>query len=241
MQHDIVSRPEWLEARTALLAKERAAMRAYDQLGVEQRALPWVKIEEDYLFEGPSGPVSLSELFDGKSQLFTKTFMLAPGQTRQCVGCSLEVDHIAGLLEHLNNNDVAYAVVAPAPIGEIEAMRQRMGWRFPWVSSFGNNFVRDIELGFGLPGKPAGNNIFYKDDSGQIFHTYAAYARGCEAFLGIYRILDLMPKGRNENGPHHSLTDWARPRNLYGTGGTVRPNGEFEPSACACDDETKAR
>ena len=192
-------------------------MRAYDQLAVEQRALPWVKIEEDYVFGKPvRARIPVGAVPAGGSQLFTKTFMLAPGQTRQCVGCSLEVDHVAGLLEHLNNNDVAYAVVAPAPIGEIEAMRQRMGWRFPWVSSFGNNFVRDIELGFGLPGEPAGNNVFCRDDSGQIFHTYAAYARGCEAFLGIYRIFDLMPKGRNENGPNHSLTDWARPRNLYG-------------------------
>jgi predicted dithiol-disulfide oxidoreductase (DUF899 family) len=138
------------------------------------------------------------------------------------------VDHVAGLLEHLNNNDVAYAVVARAPIDEIEAMRKRMDWRFTFVSSFANDFAKDIEHGFGLPGEPAGNNIFYKDESGQIFHTYAAYARGCEAFLGIYRIFDLMPKGRNEN-VNHSLTDWARPRNLYGTGGTVARNGEFQP------------
>jgi predicted dithiol-disulfide oxidoreductase (DUF899 family) len=234
MEHEIVSREKWLEARAVLLAKERAAMKAYDQLGAQQRALPWVRIEKDYVFQGPSGPVSLSELFDGKSQLFTKTFMLAPGQTRQCVGCSLEVDHMAGLLEHLNNNDVAYAVIAPAPIGEIEAMRQRMEWRFPWVSSFGNDFARDIELGFGMPDKPAGNNVFYKDERGQIFHTYAAYARGCEAFMGIYRILDVMPKGRNENGPNHALTDWARPRTLYGTGGTVAANGEYQPAAHAC-------
>jgi predicted dithiol-disulfide oxidoreductase (DUF899 family) len=241
MEHQIVSREKWLEARAALMAKEKSAMKAYDALGAEQRALPWTTIENDYVFQGPSGPVSLSALFDGKSQLFTKTFMLAPGQTRQCVGCSLEVDHMAGLLEHLNNNDVAYAVVAPAPIAEIEAMRQRMGWRFPWVSSFGNDFVRDIELGFGMPGEPAGNNVFYKDESGQIFHTYAAYARGCEAFLGIYRILDVMPKGRNENGPCHNLTDWARPRTLYGTGGTVAPNGEFQPLACDCDVQVEDR
>jgi predicted dithiol-disulfide oxidoreductase (DUF899 family) len=240
MEHEIVSREKWLEARAALLVQERAVMKAYDQLGVEQRALPWVRIETDYVFQGPSGPVSLSQLFDGKSQLFTKTFMLAPGQTRQCVGCSLEVDHVAGLLEHLNNNDVAYAVIAPAPIAEIEAMRQRMGWRFRWISSFGTDFVRDIELGFGLPDKPAGNNVFYKDERGRIFHTYAAYARGCEAFLGIYRILDVMPKGRNEN-ERHTLTDWAQPRTLYGTGGRVAPNGEFEPAGCGCDAPAEGR
>ena len=229
VSREVVSREVWLEARQALLAKERAVMQAMDALGAEQRALPWVRIEKDYVFDGPSGKITLSELFGGRSQLFIKTFMLQPGQTRQCVGCSLEVDHVAGLLEHLNNNDVAYAVVAPAPIGEIEAMRKRMEWRFTWVSSFGNEFVEDIEYGFGLPGKSAGNNIFYKDERGQIFHTYAAYARGCEAFLGIYRIFDLMPKGRNET-VNHSLTDWARPRNLYGTGGRVEPNGEFCPA-----------
>jgi predicted dithiol-disulfide oxidoreductase (DUF899 family) len=227
-QHPVVSREAWLEARQALLAKERAAMQAYDALSAEQRALPWVRIEKEYVFDGPDGKVTLAELFGPHSQLFIKTFMLAPGQTRQCVGCSLEVDHVAGLLEHLNGNDVAYAVIAPAPIEEIEAMRKRMGWRFNWVSSAGNDFVQDIEYGFGLPGKPAGNNVFYKDADGQIFHTYAAYARGCEAFLGIYRIFDLMPKGRNETG-NRSLTDWARPRNLYGAGGTVAANGEFSP------------
>ena len=230
MQHQIVSRETWLEARAALLVKEKAATRAYDQLSAEQRALPWVRIEKDYAFDGPSGKVTLSQLFDGKSQLFTKTFMLEPGQTHQCVGCSLEVDHMAGLLEHLNNNDVAYAVVAGAPIAEIELMRQRMDWRFPWVSSFGSDFASDICLGFGMPGAPAGNNVFYKDETGQIFHTYANYGRGGEAFLGIYRILDLMPKGRNENGPYHTLADWARPRNLYGAAGTVAHTGEFRPS-----------
>ena len=228
MQHPVITREAWLEARQELLAKERAVMQAMDALGVEQRALPWVKIDKDYVFDGPEGKITLSELFGGKSQLFIKSFMLAPGQTRQCVGCSLEVDHVAGLLEHLNANEVAYAVVAPAPFGEIEAMRRRMDWRFTWVSSLGNDFAQDIEIGFGLPGKDAGNNVFYKDEHGQIFHTYAAYARGCEAFLGIYRIFDLMPKGRNENS-NHSLTDWARPRNLYGTGGTVAANGEFSP------------
>src|SRR5579862_1682526 len=123
-QHRIVSRDEWLAARTALLAKEKAFTRQRDELSEQRLALPWVKIEKDYVFDGPAGKLTLSDLFAGKSQLFTKTFMLAPGQTRQCVGCSLEVDHVAGLLEHLAANDVAYAVIAPAPIAEIEAMRR---------------------------------------------------------------------------------------------------------------------
>src|SRR5277367_4385883 len=132
MEHQIVSREEWRKARAALIVKEKAHMRAGDALGAEQRALPWVKIEKDYVFEGPSGKLTLSDLFDGRSQLFIKLFMLQPGQTRQCTGCSLDVDHVAGLLEHLRANDVAYVVVAPAPIDEIETLRQRMDWRVPF-------------------------------------------------------------------------------------------------------------
>ena len=144
MEHPVVSREAWIEARAALMLKEKAATRAYDELGREQRALPWVRIEKDYVFEGPSGLVTLSELFAGRCQLFIKHFMLWPGKVRQCVGCSLEVDHVAGLLEHLAANDVTYAVVAPASIDDIEAMRQRMGWRFTWVSSLGNDFSTDM-------------------------------------------------------------------------------------------------
>ena len=202
MHNRIVSREDWCKARAALIAKEKAFTRAGDALGVEQRALPWVRIDKDYVFTGPSGKLTLSDLFDGRSQLFIKLFMLEPGQVRQCTGCSLEVDHVEGLLEHLQNNDVTYAVVAPAPIDEIEAMRHRMGWRFPFVSSYGGDFCRDVYGSFepeGLTG--TGNVVFYKNDDGEIFHTYTSYSRGGEAFMGIYRIFDVMPKGRNENGP----------------------------------------
>jgi predicted dithiol-disulfide oxidoreductase (DUF899 family) len=236
MQHQIVSRAAWIEARAALLAKEKAATRAYDELGREQRALPWVRIEQAYVFEGPSGPVTLAELFAGRSQLFIKHFMLWPGKLRQCVGCSLEVDHVAGLLEHLNNHDVAYAVVAPAPIADIEAMRQRMGWRFPWVSSLGNGFSEDMRPASDPQGFPSGNDVFFKDEAGEIFHTFQVQDRGGEAFMGIYRMLDVTPRGRNETGPHHSLADWARPRTLYAQGGGVERNGEYHPPACGCDD-----
>src|ERR1700738_3060669 len=128
MQHQIVSRDEWLKARVALLAKEKAFTRLRDQQSAEQRALPWVKVEKDYVFDGPSGKVTLAQLFDGRSQLFIKHFMMGPGATHQCVGCSFEVDHVDGILEHLENHDVTYAVVARAPIDEIEVVRKRMGW-----------------------------------------------------------------------------------------------------------------
>jgi predicted dithiol-disulfide oxidoreductase (DUF899 family) len=250
--HRVVSREEWLAERTALLAKEKAATRQNDELNAQRRALPWVKIEKEYIFDGPSGKLKLADLFDGRSQLFIKHFMMGPGATHQCVGCSLEVDHAEGLLEHLQNNDVSYVAVARAPIEEIDAVRKRMGWRFPWVSSYHSDFNYDFNVSFtaaqlaagkahynfrdGNPGVQdlSGDSVFFKDDRGQIFHTYSVFGRGGEAFLGIYRIFDLMPKGRNENGPYHSLTDWARPRNMYNQGGMVEGNGRYHATACAC-------
>lgn len=251
----VVSREAWLEARRALLVKEKELTRLKDALAAERRELPWVEVEKDYVFDGPSGEVTLSNLFDGRSQLFIKHFMMGPGAQHQCVGCSLEVDHVEGLLEHLNNHDVTYAVVARAPIEEIEAVRQRMAWRFPWVSSYRNNFNYDFGVSF-TPDDVAsgralynfgqapewaagmqdlsGDSVFYKDEAGRIFHTYSAYSRGGEQFLGIYGLLDVMPKGRGETGPGHSLTDWARLRNMYGKGGEVEPNGRFHAPACDC-------
>lgn len=250
--HRIVSREEWLKERTALLSKEKAFTKLRDQIGAERRALSWVKIEKEYVFDAPSGKITLAQLFDGRSQLFIKHFMMGPGQTEQCVGCSLEVDHVEGILEHLENHDVSYVAVARAPIEEIEAVRHRMGWRFRWVSSFGSDFNYDFNVSFrpddmatgrayynwayGNPGMEdlSGDSIFFKDQGGRIFHTYSVFGRGGEDFLGIYRFFDLMPKGRDENGPYHSLTDWARPRNLYGKGGTVEGNGRFHSSSCGC-------
>jgi predicted dithiol-disulfide oxidoreductase (DUF899 family) len=229
----VVSRGEWLKARRELLAKEKAFTRLEDEMASARRALPWMRIETDYRFEGPSGPLGLAELFEGRSRLFVKHFMLGPDQGWQCPGCSLEVDHVDGLLEHLWNNDVTYAAVARAPIQEIEALRARMGWRFPFVSSFGSEFNYDFGVSFlsadiaageaiynfapktGLLEDLSGNSVFYKNALGEIFHTYSSYGRGAEQFLGIYGYLDVLPGGRNELGPNHSLMDWAKPRNLY--------------------------
>jgi predicted dithiol-disulfide oxidoreductase (DUF899 family) len=252
MQHQIVSREEWLEARTALVAKEKAFTRARDQLGAERRALPWVKIEKDYIFDGPSGPLTLADLFEGRSQLFIKHFMMAPGQKQQCVGCSLAVDHIQGLLVHLQNHDVSYVAVARAPIAEIEALRKQMDWRFPWVSSYRSDFNYDFNVSFTPeqvaagrayfnfrqtnPGMEdlSGHSVFFKDEAGQIFQTYAVFSRGDEDFLGIYRYLDVAPKGRNEGGPTHRMADWVRPRTMYGQGGMVGGNGRYHEPGCGC-------
>src|SRR6516162_6931079 len=145
MDHNpIVSRKQWIAARKALLSKEKELTRLRDQLSRERQTLPWVKVEKEYVFDAPNGKITLAELFDGRSQLFIKHFMMGPGAAHQCVGCSLEVDHLEGLLEHLQNHDVTYAVVARAPIEEIEVVRKRMGWRFPWVSCYHNDFNYDF-------------------------------------------------------------------------------------------------
>jgi predicted dithiol-disulfide oxidoreductase (DUF899 family) len=252
MQHQIVSRDEWLKERTALLSREKAFTKKRDQLSAEQRALPWVKVEKDYVFDSSSGKVTLARLFDGNSQLIIKHFMMEPGAKHQCVGCSLAVDHIGGIVVHLENHDVSYAVVARAPIEEIEAVRKRMDWRFTWVSSFESDFNYDFNVSFtpeqiaagracynfrqADPGMEdlSGHSVFFKDDEGQIFHTYSTYGRGDEEFLAIYRFFDVAPKGRNENGPYHSLADWARTHNMYGKGGTVEGNGRFHAPGCTC-------
>ncbi|MGA7404881.1 MAG: thioredoxin family protein [Pseudolabrys sp.] len=254
--HEVVSRSEWLIARKDLLEREKELTHFRDQVAAERRAIPWVKIEKEYTFDGPEGEVTLAELFDGRSQLFIKHFMMAPGQQTQCVGCSLEVDHTEGILPHLENHDVTYVAVARAPIEEIEAVRKRMGWKVRWVSSYHSDFNYDFNVSFThqdaasgraiynfgvLPEWAAGiedlsgDSVFYKDDAGQLFHTYSTFGRGGEEFLGIYRFLDATPKGREENGPYHSLTDWARPRNMYGKGGTVEPTGRYHQPACACE------
>jgi predicted dithiol-disulfide oxidoreductase (DUF899 family) len=202
--HRIVSREESAAARKELLRKEKELTRLRDQLAAERRALPWVKIEKDYLFDAPNGKVTLRDLFDGRSQLFIKHFMMAPGQVGQCVGCSLEVDHLEGILLHLQNHDVAYAAVARAPIEEIEVVRKRMGWKFPWVSSYHSDFNYDFNVSFtseqvasgqalyNYQEAPAwaadlqdlsGDSVFFKDNAGQIFHTYSTFGRGGEEFF----------------------------------------------------------
>jgi predicted dithiol-disulfide oxidoreductase (DUF899 family) len=254
--HGIVTKADWIEARRALLAKEKDLTRLRDRLAEERRALPWVKIDKPYVFDGPAGPVTLADLFDGRSQLFIKHFMMGPNAVTQCVGCSFEVDHVEGILTHLNNHDVTYAAVARAPIEEIEVVRRRMGWKFPWVSSYRSDFNYDFGVSFTpeqiasgralynfqrAPDRAAGledlsgRSVFFKDGSSEIYLTYATFGRGGEDFLTAYRILGVMPKGRDENGPYHALGDWVRPKNMYGKGGTVEGNGRYHEPSCACN------
>jgi predicted dithiol-disulfide oxidoreductase (DUF899 family) len=252
MKHEVVSREAWLEARRALVAREREHMKQGDQLNADLRALPWVKVEKSYTFDGPSGTLTLSDLFGGRSQLFVKHYMLAPGQQHHCVGCALEVDHLQGILVHLQNHDLSYVAIARAPIEEIEVLRKRMGWQFPFVSSYRSDFNYDFHVSFTpeeVREKKAlynfresdpvledlsGDSVFYKDENGDIFHTYSVFGRGCERFLGIYSFLDVTPKGRDEQGPYHSLGDWVRPHDMYGKGGMVEPVGRYHAQTCHC-------
>ncbi|MGQ0657889.1 MAG: DUF899 domain-containing protein [Chromatiales bacterium] len=229
----IVSRAEWLAARNQHLSKEKELTRLRDRLSAERRELPWIKVEKSYLFDGPDGKETLADLFDGRSQLVVKHFMLGPGWKEGCVGCSFEVDHIEGALVHLEHHDVTYVAISRAPLAEIEAFKKRMGWHFKWVSSCGSDFNYDFHVSFRQDEiakgqvyynydirefqseEMSGLSVFYKDATGDIVHTYSAYGRGAEEVLGTYIILDLTPKGRNETGPNHDLTDWVRHHDKY--------------------------
>jgi predicted dithiol-disulfide oxidoreductase (DUF899 family) len=217
--HQIVSHADWLEARKALLAMEKEATHLRDRVNQARLALPWERVDEDYQFDTPDGRKRLSELFDGRSQLIVYHFMLGPGWTAGCPGCSFLSDHVDGALPHLNHHDVTWVAVSRAPLDEIERYKQRMGWRFPWVSSFGSDFNHDFHVSFSeaeLAGEtidynfekiPSGRgnaelpglSAFYRDpDSGEIFHSYSSYGRGPEELIGTLMILDRAPKGRNE-------------------------------------------
>jgi len=216
--HPVASQEQWLAARRALLLKEKEFTHLRDKINAERLALPWVKVERSYVFDTPSGKKNLSELFDGRSQLVVYHFMLGPGWVAGCPGCSFLSDHIDGALPHLEHHDVTWTAVSRAPLEEIEAYKKRMGWRFPWVSAFETNFNYDYHVSFTeaelAKGKvpynftetPAGStgtelpglSSFYRDDTGEIFHTYSSYARGGEELIGTLMILDRAPKGRNE-------------------------------------------
>jgi predicted dithiol-disulfide oxidoreductase (DUF899 family) len=218
-QHPIVSREEWLAARKALLLKEKEATRLRDRINAERLALPWVKVDKDYVFDAPSGKKTLAELFDGRSQLIVYHFMLGPEWDAGCPGCSFLADHLDGALPHLEHHDVTLTAVSRAPLPKIEAYKRRMGWRFPWVSCFGSDFNYDYHVSFTLDDLAEGEvfynftqidvptrandelpglSAFYRDEAGEIFHTYSSYARGPEELIGTLMILDRAPKGRNE-------------------------------------------
>lgn len=230
--HKIVSREEWTAARNAHLVREKELTRARDRLAAERRELPWVKLEKNYVFDGPDGKQTLADLFGGRSQLIVNHFMLGPGWKEGCIGCSFGVDNVEGALRHLAQRDVTYVAVSRAPLAEIEAYRKRMGWTFKWVSSFASDFNYDFHVSF-RPEDTAGGkveynydlietamdelpgtSVFARDDAGNIYHTYSSYGRGAEETLVTYRLLDMTPKGRDE-GPDGSLMKWVKRHDEY--------------------------
>jgi predicted dithiol-disulfide oxidoreductase (DUF899 family) len=231
--HEVVSREQWLTARKALLAKERAMTHELDALRVERRRLPWVKIEKPYVFEGPDGKCTLADLFRGRTQLAVYHFMLTPGSERVCKGCAFIADHIDAARQHFEQADLAFAAISRAPFARIAQVRRRLGWAFPWVSSHGSDFNFDFGVSFRKEDLAAGRaiynygtvikqsedmhgtSIFARNENGDVFHTYSTYHRGDELLMGAFMWLDLAPKGRNEGD---GVMSWVKLHDEYEPG-----------------------
>ena len=228
---EIVKESEWLIARSELLSLEKKFSRQRDALSAARRKLPMVKVEKDYVFDGPNGKETLADLFDGRSQLVVYHFMLGPGWGEGCKSCSFLADHFDGATWHLPHRDVTLVVISRAPLPEIQTYQERMGWSFKWVSSYSNEFNFDYHVSFTaeeeakgrvyynyeetdyLSDELPGLSVFYQNESGDVLHSYSTYARGLDTLVGSYNFLDLVPKGRDENS--ESTMDWVRRHDSY--------------------------
>lgn len=231
LEHPVVSQQEWIEARKKLMEKEKELTRLKDELTQQRMQLPWAKVEKEYVFQGADREYTLSDLFDGRSQLIVQHFMLGPDWKEGCPGCSFLADHVDGALVHLMNHDVSYVAISRGTMEDIEPFRKRMGWGFKWVSSNKNDFNYDFhvsatpediannEMYYNYETIPVteqelpGFSVFYKDEHGDIFHTYSTYTRGTDILLTTYNILEMTPKGRNEE----SAMDWVKHHDKYQT------------------------
>ena len=228
----IVSADQWHTARLELLREEKKLLRLQDELAARRRQLPWVKLSKPYVFAGPSGPVTLADLFAGSSQLVIQHFMLGAGWDEGCKSCSFMLDHFNAAAVHLTARDVAFAAVSRAPLVEILPFKQRMGWNVNWVSSHDSDFNFDYHVSF-TPDEMAGGKVYYnygprefpheeapgvsvfaRAADGAIHHTYSTYGRGVEFIMGAYHILDLVPKGRDEAGLDYGM-EWVRHHDRY--------------------------
>lgn len=230
--HPVVSPEKWLAARREFLREEKEFSRLRDRLAERRRALPWVRVEKPYAFAAPGGRVSLADLFDGRSQLIVYHFMLAPGWEEGCRGCSYVSDHFDGVLAHLNARDVSFTAVSSAPLAEILRFRERMGWKFNWVSSHGTDFNRDFGVAFNPAEVEAGRadynfarseigaeempglSVFARGGDGAVCRTYSTYSRGLDLLIGTYNLLDLVPKGRDEDA--EAPMKWVCLHDVYG-------------------------
>jgi len=242
--HAVVSAPQWLARREELLAHEKELTRLRDQVARERRALPWVQVDKRYEFDAPEGRRTLAELFDGRRQLLVQHFMFGPGWEQGCPSCSFMADHSDGMTIHLAQRQVTLVAISRAPLADIERFRQRMGWRFRWVSSFGSEFNHDFGVSFtpdelasgevsynytrqAFPAEEApGISVFCQDDAGRVFHTYSTYGRGVEAMMGTYSLLDLVPEGRAERDVPHKQ-EWVRHHDRYA------PQPQARASCCS--------
>jgi predicted dithiol-disulfide oxidoreductase (DUF899 family) len=230
--HKVVSSEEWLAARRSFLAKEKEFTRLRDELSRQRRELPWVKVEKTYVFDGPNGKESLSDLFAGRGQLIVHHFMFGPDWKEGCPSCSFWADNYDGIVPHLQNRDVSLVAISRAPLEKLEAYQRRMGWSFKWLSSLGNEFNRDFGASFTEEdlkqggdnynfattrfsgGEAPGASVFTRGDDGGIYRTYSCYARGLDMLNGAYHHLDLVLKGRNEQGLPYPMA-WVRRHDKY--------------------------
>jgi predicted dithiol-disulfide oxidoreductase (DUF899 family) len=246
----VVQSAEWLAARKELLRKEKEFSRLRDELSRQRRALPWEKVDKNYIFDGPRGQESLADLFAGRSQLIVYHFMFGPGWKEGCPSCSFLADTFDGAVVHLAHRDVTFLAISRATLPEIEVFKKRMGWQFKWVSSFGNEFNHDYHVSFSKQERDngkvyynydmmefpsdegPGTSVFYKNETGEIFHTYSSFARGLDPMIGTYNWLDLTPKGRDEGGLVHSMA-WVRHHDKYVDGQAVDAKARYVQPAKA--------
>ena len=231
--HKVVSREKWLHARKEYLEKEKEFTRLRDSLSRQRRELPWVKVDKEYLFDGPDGEESLADLFDGRSQLIIYHFMYGKDWEEGCPSCSFWADNFNGIDIHLHHRDISLVAVSTAPLDILNAYKERMGWTFKWVSSGGNYFNHDYHVTFTpaemrrgdvyynyrigkFPSEEApGISVFCKNGNGELFHTYSCYARGLDMLNGAYHFMDLVPRGRDEDDLPYTMA-WLRRRDQYG-------------------------
>jgi predicted dithiol-disulfide oxidoreductase (DUF899 family) len=230
-QHAVRSHSEWIEARKALLTKEKEFSRLREQLAQERRDLPWEAVTTEYVFDGTGGKLTLADLFEGRSQLIVYHFMFDPSWDEGCLHCSYWADNFNGAIPHLRARDVTLTAISRAPLAKLTAYKQRMGWTFPWVSSAETEFNHDLGVyftpeavadqaavynyGSSAPGfaDREGISVFSKNEDGDLFHTYSTYARGIDMVNGTYQFLDLVPKGRDE--PAGETQFWVRRHDQY--------------------------
>lgn len=249
--HPVASDAQWTAARLQLLAREKELTRQQDEVARARRALPWRRLVKDYRFDTVAGPRTLAQLFAGRRQLLVQHFMFGPGWEQGCPSCSYMADHADGMTIHLAHRDITFVAVSRAPLADILRFRERMGWRFDWVSSHGSDFNFDFRVSF-TPDELAGGevdynyrkgffpaeeapglSVFCRDDAGEVFHAYSTFGRGVEAMMGAYRLMDLAPQGRGERDVFYKM-EWVRHHDRYEPGRAYQPAPETLAPPAAC-------